>query len=88
MAIEEELALRNRLRHYNSTDKISRKQDILKKRVEKAKSMNKRALKVYRNYKEKEEKSYDFFKIETLYKSSQTEMVKPPTKPHFKKYMN
>lgn len=80
--------MRNRLRHYNSTDKLSKKQDILKKRVEKAKSMNKRALKVYKNHKEKEEKSYDFFKIETLYSNTQTEMVKPPTRPHLKKYMN
>lgn len=52
-AIEKELALRNKLKHYNSNDQMGKKQEILKKRVEKAKFMNKRALKVYKNYKEK-----------------------------------
>lgn len=60
------MAFRIKVRNMNSREKMEKKEEILKKRVEKAKSMNKHALKIYKNYKQKEEQSYDFFKIETL----------------------
>jgi hypothetical protein len=52
-AMEEELAFRIKVKNMNSREQMEKKEEILKKRMEKAKSMNKRALKVYKNYKQK-----------------------------------
>jgi hypothetical protein len=76
--VEEEMAFRIKVKNMNSREKVEKKQEILKKRVEKAKSMNKRALKVYKNYKQKEEQSYDFFKASAINTDHANTLDVPP----------
>lgn len=61
---------------------------MLKKRMEKAKSMNKRALKVYKNYKQKQEQSYDFFKVQTAKTLQNVQPLEIPPKMHEEKNLN
>jgi len=41
------------MRKMFSTDFVHRKKEIIKKKIETAKSMNKKAFKIFKNYKEK-----------------------------------
>lgn len=53
--IKNEMAFRVKMKKFNSTEKIEKKEEYLKKKAERAKDMNKRAFKIYKNHLEKKD---------------------------------
>lgn len=59
------MSFRIKVKNFYSTDKLEKKGDYLKKRAEKAKNMNKKAFKIYKNFREKEREQIELFKPES-----------------------
>lgn len=51
-AIKNEMAFRVKMKKINSSEQLLKKEEYLKKKAERARDMNKKAFKIYKNHKE------------------------------------